>query len=163
MTRLLPILLILSLPFAFAQKKPKDEGWADLLPPGDNRDLVLSSCGGCHNLKVVVQARKTPAEWGKCVNDMIQRGAQIFPEEIEPMTTYFVKSFGKDTPKLVNVNTATREDLEKLPDLKPELAARILEARGKNGSFKNADDLRRALGMEKDEFEKIHYRLAYIN
>src|SRR2546429_4523399 len=141
MRKHLPIFLIVSLPFAQAQK-PKDEGWSDLLPPGESRELVLSSCGGCHNLKVVVQARKSPAEWGKCVNDMIQRGAQLFPEEIDPMTTYFVKSFGKDIPRLINVNTATREDLEKLPGVKPEIAARILAARANNGPFKNSEELR---------------------
>jgi hypothetical protein len=162
MWKRLPIFLILSLPFAQAQK-PKDEGWSDLLPPGDSRELVLNSCGGCHNLKVVVQARKSPAEWSKCVNDMIQRGAQLFPEEIGPIATYFVKSFGKDVPKLVNVNTATREDLEKLPQLKPEIVARILEVRGKSGPFKNSEELRRALGVEKEDFEKIRYRLEYSN
>jgi|ERR1051326_1202217 competence ComEA-like helix-hairpin-helix protein len=162
MWKCLPVFLLLSLAAAQAQK-PKDEGWSDLLPPGDSRDLVLNSCIGCHNLKVVVQARKTPAEWSKCLNDMIQRGAQLFPEEIEPIRSYFVKSFGKDVPKLVNVNTAGREDLEKSANLPPETAARIVEARGKNGPFRNSEELRRALGMEKEEFEKIHYRLAYSN
>ena len=156
------ILLLLSLPLAQAQK-PKDEGWSDLLPPDDSRDLVLNSCGGCHNLKVVVQARKSPTEWAKCVNDMIQRGSQLFPEEIGPITTYFVKSFGKDIPALVNVNTAAREDLEKLPNFKPEIVTRILEARGKIGPFKNSEELRRAMGLEKADFEKIRYRLEYSN
>ena len=158
----LSILLIVAASFVYGQK-PKDEGWSDLLPPAENRDLVLNSCGGCHNLKVVVQARKTPAEWTKCVNDMIQRGAQLFPEEIEPLTTYFSKNFGKDVPKLVNVNTAGREDLEKLPDFKPEIVTRILEARGKSGPFKNSGELRRALGMDSGDFEKIRYRLEYSN
>lgn len=162
MWKRLSILLIIVAPFAHGQK-PKDAGWSDLLPPAESRDLVLNSCGGCHNLKVVVQARKSPAEWTKCVNDMIQRGAQLFPEEIEPLTTYFSKNFGKDVPKLVNVNTAGREDLEKLPDFKPEIVTRILEARGKNGPFKNSGELRSALGMDSSDFEKIRYRLEYSN
>ena len=144
-------------------QKAADEGWSELLPPGEGRDLVVTSCNTCHNLKTVVQMRKVKAGWAKSVNDMIQRGAQLFPEEIEPITAYLTKAFGASVPKLVNVNTATREDLEKLPSLKPQIASRILEARAKAGSFKNAEELRRALGMEKTEFEKIQYFLEYKN
>ncbi len=156
------LFLLLSCGLALAQKA-KDEGWPELLPSGDGRDLVLSSCNSCHNLKVVVHARKDRAAWAKSVNDMIQRGAQLFPEEIDPITAYLSKAFGMSVPMLVNVNTATREDLEKLPNFKPEIVTRILEVRAKTGSFKNPEELRRALGMEKVEFEKIQYSLEYTN
>src|SRR5260370_24258872 len=101
MSRYFLFLPMLSLAFA-PGPKPKDEGWPDLLPPGDGRDLVRESCGGCHNLKVVVHARKSRAEWAKSVNDMIQRGSQIFPAEIGPIPTYLSKTFATDVPKLVN-------------------------------------------------------------
>jgi DNA uptake protein ComE-like DNA-binding protein len=146
------------LPFAHAQNpKTKDEGWSQLLPPGDGRQAVLESCTTCHNLKVVVHARLSRAGWTKDVNDMIQRGAPLFPEEIDPLTAYLSKVFGPDVPKLVNVNTAAREDLEKLPNLKPEMVIRIVEAR----PFKNSEELRRALGMEKTDIEKIQYLFKY--
>ena len=161
---LLLVSLLLVLPTAPAQgQKAKDEGWPELLPPGDGRELVLNSCTSCHNLKIVVHARMSRADWAKSVNDMIQRGAPVFPEEIEPMTIYLSKAFGTAVPKLVDVNTASREDLEKLPNLKPEIVTRILEARGKAGPFKNSEELRRALGMEKGDFEKILYLLKYKN
>ena len=158
LTRLL--LIMLAAP-AFAQNPKTKESGTELLPPGQGRDLVLDSCTTCHNLRVVVQARLSREAWAKAVNDMIQRGAPVFPEEIEPMTDYLSKIFGPAVPKLVNVNTARREELERLPNMKPEMAARILEARGKAGAFKNGEDLRRALGMEKREFEIIVYLLKY--
>ena len=37
------------------------------------------------------------------------------------------------------------------------------EVRGKSGPFKNSEELRRALGVEKEDFEKIRYRLEYSN
>ncbi len=161
---LLLVSLLLVLQAVPAQdQKPKEEGWLELLPPGDGRELVLSSCISCHNLRVVVHARMSRADWTKSVHDMIQRGAPLFPEEIEPITTYLSKAFGPAIPKLVNVNTASREDLEKLPNLKPEIVTRILEARSRAGSFKNSQELRRALGMEKEDFEKILYLLKYGN
>ena len=155
-------LFVLSCAVAHAQKA-KDEGWSELLPPGEGRDLTVHSCNTCHNLKVVVHARKDREAWAKSVNDMIQRGAQIFPEEIEPITAYLSKSFRASIPKLVNVNTASREELEKLPNISPEVAARILEARAKTGNLKGPEELRRALGMEKAECEKIQYSLEYKN
>lgn len=142
--------------------KPKDEGWSELLPPGEGRAQVLEGCTSCHNLKSTVHERKNRAGWNKTVADMIQRGAQLFPEEIEPITSYLAKAFSPDVPKPVNVNTATREELEKLPSLKPETAARILEARGKAGSFKSAAELRDALGKPGD-FDKYRYLLKYKN
>jgi hypothetical protein len=142
-------------------EKVRDEGWSDLLPPGDARQSVLESCTSCHNLKVVVLARKNRAEWGKAINDMIQRGAQLFPEEIEPITNYLVKVYGPDVPKLVNVNTATREELAGLPNMKPDLVTRILDARGKAGSFKSAEELRQIVKLDQADFEKIRYLLKY--
>jgi DNA uptake protein ComE-like DNA-binding protein len=155
------LLWITSAP-SYAQKA-KDEGWSELLPTGEGRDLVLSSCNTCHNAKVVVQARKNRAAWAKTVNDMIQRGSQLFPEEIDPITTYLSKFFGAEVPKLVNVNTASREEFEKLPNFKTEIVTRILDARAKAGGFKNPEELRRGLGMEKADFEKIQYLLEYSN
>lgn len=162
-TRVLLLVSVLVVLPAFSGQgqKTKDEGWSDLLPPGDARALILDSCTSCHNLKVVVVARKSQADWAKSVNDMIQRGAPVFPEEIEPMTTYLSKAFGADVPKHVNVNTASRGELEKLPNLKAEIVARILEARSRSGPFKNSEEFRRALGMDKAEFEKILYLFKY--
>jgi len=125
--------------------------------------LILASCTSCHNLRVVVSARMTPAAWTKSLNDMIQRGAPVFPEEIGPITAYLSKAYGPDVPKLVNVNTASREELEKLPDLTPEMATRLLEARDKSGPFKNSEALRHALGIEKGDSAKFVYLLKYSN
>lgn len=154
------VLSVLSAVLAQGQKA-KEEAWAELLPPGEGRELVLDSCVSCHNLKVVVLARKSRADWVQSMNDMIQRGAPVFPEEIEPITAYLSKVFGTAVPKPVNVNTTSREELEKLPNLKPEMATRILEARSKAGPFKNSEELRRAVGIEKKDFEKIVYLFKY--
>jgi DNA uptake protein ComE-like DNA-binding protein len=161
-TLVLLALVLSALSAVLAQgQKAKDEVWVELLPPGEGRELVLDSCVSCHNLKVVVLTRKSRADWVLSMNDMIQRGAPVFPEEIEPITAYLSKAFGTAVPKPVNVNSVSREELEKLPNLKPEMADRILETRGKAGPFKNSEELRRAIGIEKKDFEKIVYLFKY--
>src|SRR5262245_8612448 len=57
-----------------------------------------------------------------------------------------VPSFAADAPAaapsgVVNVNSATVEQLDLLPGVGPAVAGRILEHREKNGAFKTAEDL----------------------
>lgn len=143
-------------------QKAKDESWPQTLPPGNGQKLVLNSCNSsCHSLRVVVITRRNHDGWAKEVNDMIQRGATVFPEEIEPITAYLSKFFGPGVPPLVNVNTASRESLEKTPGLSQEMVAHILDVRGKSGPFKGPEELRNALGINREEFERIFYLLKY--
>ncbi len=67
--------------------------WSEMLPPGDGRQETKELCGSCHNLQKIVQSRKTPQEWERSVNDMLARGAQIFPDEAEKITKYLSASF----------------------------------------------------------------------
>jgi hypothetical protein len=67
--------------------------WTDMLPKGDGQQETKELCGNCHNLQKIVQSRKTPQEWERSVNDMLARGAQIFPDEAEKITKYLSVSF----------------------------------------------------------------------
>ncbi len=69
------------------------------LPAGEARDLLLTACVGCHNLDTVTDAVKTPAEWKATIYDMMSRGAQIFPDEVDTLVEYFdenLKGNGSD-------------------------------------------------------------------
>ena len=69
------------------------DAWVAMLPPGDGQQETKELCSSCHNLQKVVQSRKTPQEWERSVNDMLARGAQIFPDEAEKITKYLSVSF----------------------------------------------------------------------
>jgi competence protein ComEA len=142
-------------------QKPENKGWDELLPPGDGRDAVLTACVTCHGLKAVVIGRKDRAGWQKTVDDMIQRGAPVFPEEIDPITAYLAKVFPAEMPSPINANTATAEELTKLPGVTPEVARRLIDARVKFGPFKSAEEMRQAVGLDKSEFEAIRYLLKF--
>ena len=55
----------------------------------------------------------------------------------------------------VNINTATTAELETLPGIGPAMAARIVEYRQKNGSFKKIEDLMNVKGIGEKSFLKL--------
>ena len=56
---------------------------------------------------------------------------------------------------LLNLNTATKADLEKLPGIGPSMAQRILDYREKNGSFKKVEELMNVQGIGEKAFLKL--------
>lgn len=86
------LIFIIAVLFPIALLWSADQ-WTALLPAGDGQQETKELCGSCHNLQKIVQSRKTPQEWERTVNDMLARGAQIFPEEAEKITGYLTRSF----------------------------------------------------------------------
>ncbi len=68
------------------------------LPEGEEEQPVVELCGNCHNLEKIVAARKSEKEWDQSVQSMVNRGAQLFPEEIEQIVKYLAKSFPAARP-----------------------------------------------------------------
>lgn len=62
---------------------------------------------------------------------------------------------GKESGKLVNINTASQSELESLPGIGPSLAKKILDFRQKNGPFKSAQDLMAVQGIGEKKFEQL--------
>jgi cytochrome c5 len=73
---------------------------AAAMPDGEGKGLVLATCTQCHSLNSTVQQRKPAAEWERTVRDMVARGAQIQPEEMQIIAAYLAKSFPPGAPSL---------------------------------------------------------------
>ena len=66
-------------------------------PIEKGRVTVTQVCIGCHvGINSMLEIRKKSAdEWRDTIYRMIGRGAQVFPDEIEPLTAYLVASAGR--------------------------------------------------------------------
>lgn len=67
---------------------------------------------------------------------------------------------GQAAGGLVNINTATLEELDALPGIGPATAQAIIDDRDKNGPFTAPDDLMRVSGIGEKKFEKISSQIC---
>jgi mono/diheme cytochrome c family protein len=67
---------------------------AESMPEGEGKAMVTSVCSTCHSLGTVLSNRGNPEEWEQKVNEMIARGAQIFPDEMETIVGYLAANYG---------------------------------------------------------------------
>jgi mono/diheme cytochrome c family protein len=71
---------------------------ASPLPPGDGRDIVAATCSQCHALTAITHLREGSHAWRHQVYDMIGRGAQVSPAEIDVVVKYLTTNFGPGIP-----------------------------------------------------------------
>jgi competence protein ComEA len=57
--------------------------------------------------------------------------------------------------QVVNINTASSEELQLLPRVGPALAGRIIEFREANGPFQTVDEILAVKGIGESSFEKL--------
>ncbi|HTG38336.1 hypothetical protein [Sphingomonas sp.] len=70
-------------------------------PAGPGLDLINERCGFCHSTAQVTSVRKTPGAWAATVQSMIDRGAELEPEEQQVMVDYLAANLaapGGDAP-----------------------------------------------------------------
>ena len=83
---------------------PRVAGAAQVSPASDvekGRVALSQVCQGCHGggiMRMLEVRKKSADEWRDTVYRMIGRGAQVFPDEIEPITAYLVATAGQGRP-----------------------------------------------------------------
>lgn len=71
-----------------------DAQQANTLPDGPGREIVAVACVQCHGLKPIVQIRMSEQGWRQAVENMVLRGAQVRPDEIDTVSSYLADKFG---------------------------------------------------------------------
>ena len=91
--------------------------------------------------------------WGlRRFNPALFLGKQDFiavPNEDQPQQSV------KDKPALLNINTASAEELQTLSGIGPQMAKRIIQYREKHGNFTSVDALTEVKGLGEKTLEKL--------
>jgi cytochrome c5 len=80
--------------FVVAAASPAFAQNANPLPAGDGRDIVSVACSQCHYLGTIAKIRDGAAGWRMYVNNMVLRGAQLTPAEIDKVVDYLSLNLG---------------------------------------------------------------------
>lgn len=64
------------------------------LPAGENRDLVIRACSGCHDTFVFAGLRHPRPVWSNIVDSMMSRGAQLSNDERVLVENYLATYLG---------------------------------------------------------------------
>jgi mono/diheme cytochrome c family protein len=80
------------------------------LPDGPGKEIVATACSQCHALTAITQLRQGDHAWRFQVYDMILRGAQVAPSEMDTVVKYLATSFGPGVPFAVPPPNVTLPD-----------------------------------------------------
>jgi hypothetical protein len=68
--------------------KPTVATAASQLPPGPALNAINEKCSACHSVATVFGQRRTPDDWAATVQLMVDRGADLSPDETSMVVGY---------------------------------------------------------------------------
>jgi mono/diheme cytochrome c family protein len=77
---------------------PSEAEQSNPFPAGASRDLIAVACTQCHRAGPITQLRMGESGWRRQVYNMVLRGAQIGPDEIDDVVKYLATNFGPGVP-----------------------------------------------------------------
>ena len=75
--------------------------WADQLPQGEGRGIIVQKCQLCHDLQRAIAFARPKRQWQDVVNSMIRRGSPVTAEETPVLVDYLTQHFGMDSPTIL--------------------------------------------------------------
>jgi YVTN family beta-propeller protein len=89
--------------FIVPRPHPTRQYWADKLPDGPGRDIVVHKCQMCHDLQRAIAFSRPRQGWQEVVESMTRRGSPITPEEKPVLINYFTQFFGPESAPIPEV------------------------------------------------------------
>lgn len=147
--------------FAGSLLNASSHGQGRPIPDGPGKEETRKICSACHDLDKSLSLRQDRDGWQKTLEKMLAYGAQATEQEKNAVLDYLSKNFPADELPKININKASAIDLESGLSLRRSQAAAIIEYRGKNGSFKSIEDLKKVPGIDFAKIEAKKDRIVF--
>ncbi|MGA2393451.1 MAG: hypothetical protein ABSH03_08900 [Candidatus Lustribacter sp.] len=98
MSKFAPFVLALVLALGASSLPLRAQAPPNPLPPGDGADIIAVTCSQCHGLNALTQLRMSGPAWRHQIYDMIERGAQVRPDQVDTMVNYLQTHLGPGIP-----------------------------------------------------------------
>jgi hypothetical protein len=72
---------------------PQAKKWADQMPDGDGKKLIVAKCQLCHTLERVVTSHRTKDDWDAVISLMVEQGADLTDDEKKTVTDYLATNY----------------------------------------------------------------------
>ncbi len=80
-------------PASPAPAPPQAKKWADQMPDGDGKKLIVAKCQLCHTLERVVTSHRTKDDWEAVVALMVEQGASLSDDESKTVVDYLATNY----------------------------------------------------------------------
>lgn len=137
------------------------------LPAGSRVVDAVNMAGPTENSALDYMNLAAPLEDGKqiTVYSLEEIGRQQLPGAVPGATTAEGGTAGPGfnvsaTAGSVNINTASKAQLEDLPGIGPSLAQRIIDYRTQNGPFMTIEDIQNVSGIGEKRFEQLKSKIC---
>jgi competence protein ComEA len=120
------------------------------LPPGSRVQDAIAAAGG-----FLPEADRQVLNLAATLKDGQMVRAPLQSESSAAHSTQVESPSGFGAASILNINTATAEELEALPKIGPVLAQRIIDYRQANGPFTSLEELLEVAGIGEEIFAAI--------
>lgn len=78
---------------ASASPVPQAKKWADQMPDGDGKTLIVAKCQLCHTLERVVTSHRTKDDWQAVISLMVEQGADLTDDQSKTVVDYLATNY----------------------------------------------------------------------
>ncbi|GFP77247.1 ComEA family DNA-binding protein [Clostridium fungisolvens] len=124
------------------------------------KDLIQQAGGLTEkaDITAVNQAKKLVNNECIIINNKDQINANVVNKSVNKEVSVSAVADGADS--VININTASKDELDKIPGIGAVTAEKIIEYREKNNGFKNIEDIKKVDRIGDKMFEKIKDKIS---
>lgn len=78
---------------ASASPAPQAKKWADQMPDGEGKTLIVAKCQLCHTLERVVTSHRTKDDWQAVISLMVEQGADLTDDQSKTVVDYLAANY----------------------------------------------------------------------